>query len=514
MPRCTRCDDPPELKEGGTWGQKYCPRCNQLHKRLGDRKVNDGWVATGEAYEPPVPPFELQSGVTELNPAFKTKVQNVTLVPRPDPIPRIELSKPCGFAYAPLLHFIWFGTPSSPHTFAPVVKWAATLSNKWAGICLWVDNACLKTLIPQMAHVYKFTTILSSPLGTKLVSSRVIFKEHHVPIYIVSIDDHLEILSDKPYIAPLIRAINFEREHDPPFRLVQVASDILRIIVLQYYGGAYFDFDVDPSLQCIWRKFPDPIMIPLVSGFLCHSKTATGFSENDIIFVDPTNKVAFDTLNKLLFQMAVAYKSERARELLLGERLTSTLREVKVTLHKYKCGMQVSGPTLVKLAHLVEQDAHRGNKIEYVKALDDDVATLCRLVSESVEAFTFKPFQDCVQSANKAAWANLAGCFSHETLTKPFYSWGDPGASACIKLIGNATTLQAAMRGYLTRKNVARIKFETAVARMLSHLADIDVSTSTRRELALSWLDDIIYDCGHIPSVGEVDSWIRDRWPD
>lgn len=189
MPQCTRCETAPELKPMELFQKLYCPVCSFIYKRDRSVKTNGGYVVTQDIYIPPPPPFTLQRS-PQLNPAFTTEVPNVQVVPRRDKTYPLTILKDEGFSYPPLLHFIWFGVPSSETTFAPVLKWSAMLPQDWSGICLWVDNNCLKTLIPKMA-VEECQIEIFSPLGTPLNCSKMIARGRRVPIYILSIEDHL-----------------------------------------------------------------------------------------------------------------------------------------------------------------------------------------------------------------------------------------------------------------------------------------------------------------------------------
>jgi len=523
MPNCNKCEAAPNLLPTGLYNQAYCPTCKSIYRKSFGTKENSGYTLTESVYVPPAPPFVLQPSNLPRNDAFAIEVRNVTVYPRPDQHDALSLGSEAGFSYAqPLLHFIWFGTPPSASTFAPVMKWATTLSKAWGGVCLWLDNVCIQTLVPQIAGVTSCKEELVSPLKAALKCRQMIVKSDHLPIYILSIDDHLSMLATNETMLALAKAIDFERAHSAPYQLVQVASDIMRVIVLRYYGGCYMDFDVDPHLRCGRQQFPEPGLIPLGrQGILCHAKPITGFGENDIIFADPTNERTASLLNGVLRAMAFEYKEPKARAVALEKSILLTLKDKAiVTLEKYALAFKISGMSLYNLAYLVEQDSHRGQKLEYAKALDGDVALVCRLISESVDKVTFSPFKACIPEDNKLRWAKLQACFSHETLSKPFYSWGDPGASASLKVIDSTITLQAAIRGYLAskelaeRQRVAQGALEVALGHLLTLLADLPVSEQRRGELAHSWLADIVRDYGHMPSVLEIDGWIRMNWPD
>lgn len=504
--RCTICADAPTLLPTGAYGRSYCPACKRIHTRHG---------ATDQSYVPPAPAFELQPKDVLPNPAFRAEVPAVTVVPRTlrDKAPLPVLEK--GFDYRPLVHFVWMGTPESHQAFAPVMKWAATLSEGWGPICLWVDADCMQKLVPTIACVAKCSAPIEA-CGQRLEPCYTLTKTGCVPVQFVSIDEHLARLAKgNDVLTKLAAAIDFERQHKPPLRLVQVASDIYRIIVLRHYGGAYFDFDVEPSLRCGSRGFLAPKLVPLgKAGLLCHAKPGSNFSENDIIFANPACEGAASALERMLLAMARNYDKPEARCKWLEKHIELAFRDAApAVLEKYWAGMAVKGSTVLKLAYLVEQDLHRGSKVEYPKALDTQVADLCRLVSQSVEAFTFTAFQQQIdQTSNAPAWREMEACFSDATLTKPFYSWGDPGASASIKALDAIETVQAEIRMYLAQKEAAGRR--AALRRMLELLADLRVTDERRLMLAHSWLDDIERDYGHLPSVQEIDAWIYLHWPD
>ncbi|NNC14932.1 hypothetical protein HJC22_04185 [Corallococcus exiguus] len=418
-----------------------------------------------------------------------------------------------GYRFAPCLHFIWFGVPTSSRAFAPVRTWAKALSSGWLGVCLWVDAACIAQAIKGREKGYREEpgTLVMEATGFPLIYSGFIEVDGGKRIFVVPIDANLDVLAEKSGMKTLKDAIDYERVHAPPFQLVQVASDILRIIVLRFCGGAYFDFDVDPSLVCRNLKFPEPVKIPLGhDGILCHAKPGTGFSENDIVFADPMNREALDRLTKILKEMSGYYADNPRRR---HEWLVTALEEKfpldwRPVFEKYKSGQGVTGATLYRLAFVVQQDVNRGSNTGYKSTLDDDVAEFCRNISMSVELATFRSFQTYVPDGNRDGWARLLPFFSPQTNTKSFYSWGDPGASTSLRLIDDVTAIQTRFRA---RRSV---RFVEGVKRMKYHLRDLSVSAERRQALAESWLRDIHQDYGYMPSVEEIDSWLRMNWPD
>ncbi|MFY2558284.1 hypothetical protein ACN469_11680 [Corallococcus terminator] len=444
---CVDCKCP--LVGGGL--KKYCPKCSRVY-----RKIGPAYHKSDTIYRPD---FQLQPDVPTRNPGFKTSIKEVFLNPpaplKPFPFQDQGHYGGFGLTHRPLLHFIWLGTPPSSLKLRAALDWAHYLKDTWGGVCLWIEPDCFK-LFQGMTDGGEVEA-LETPGGNVIKPIDKLTRHGSAPVYFAFFDKHIKVLAKslgqdhQARLHILKAAIDFERQNRAPFSLVQVASDILRIILLRYYGGAYFDFDVSPSSYCRSAKLPDPQRIPLgKNGFVCHRKGP--LNENDIIFSDPS--VSPLVLEGLLEDMCKFYGvAPSARADMLTRLMESELQErTQSVLDKYEASRNPSGELLNQLAVLVQDDTHRGVKATYPKAVDDEVLEFVKLLNDSIESATFSGFQFHPSSENEPKWERMKAHFSHETLTKPFYSWKDPGASAALQRIDAVTTIQAAIRGFLVRK--------------------------------------------------------------
>jgi hypothetical protein len=464
---CPECKTP--LKGIGL--RKTCPTCKATYQ-----KADKGWAridvdGSSQASSSLSETWQLQDLETPINSCFKTQIDDFVRVaeraPLDYPEPKRELD---GFRVrAPLLHFIWFGVPPSFSRFDAVFDWAKLLLKPWKGVCLWLEDACFQKLVVTTAswNIRKAKSqesITSVNQDDEILLLGSSSPPNCLPVYFASIEKNLKVLtfrydSDKcANVTALWKAIDYEREHQPPLQLAQVASDIMRVIVLKFYGGAYFDFDVRPSMYCKEKGLLEPMHIPLgPDGFLCHRKGP--INENDILFADPVRGA--EVLNALMIWMVRFYKTPDRRAKILKELLGQALKNVDDVIAVYRKGQAPEGELLRRLAIVVEQDIHRGSKVQYPKVLDDDVATLVRLTNDSIEAATFGCFQAHIASdTNTKGWENMKRFFSEETLSKPFYSWKDPGSSKAIELIDATKALQAAIRSFLARSEAAQRKHD------------------------------------------------------
>jgi hypothetical protein len=444
--------------------RRVCTSCKQIYQR-----TTDGWAKTGESASTSSKTFgvlyetwQLQDPQTPINPCFVSRVEDlVRVAPRDPPIHPEPTRDYDGFTRAPLLHFIWFGRPKSLTQFQVVFDWASLMRSPWKGICLWLDPDCFTALGNVRWPIIKQAGEVKGLLDDSILTLGSCALPDCVPVYFASIDANLKYLTSqydfsfKKNISMLCGAIGHERQHKPPFQLAQVASDIMRIIVLRFYGGAYFDFDVQPSMYCKSNGLLEPMHIPLgKSGILCHSKGM--LHENDIMFADPYK--CEQVLNDMLQWMTKFYKKPESRELYLTQLLGTHLQDRAAgALQKYLLGQTPQPELLVRLAVVVEQDLNRGSKVQFPKVLDSDVATLVSLVNDSVEAATFSCFAAFLgYDPGDKRWDRLKKVFSEETLNKLFYSWKDPGAPKALELIDATVTLQTAIRSYLARKEAER----------------------------------------------------------
>jgi hypothetical protein len=449
---CIDCECP----LAGPGFQKYCPQCGHIYKR-----TTDGYQKTESVY---LPELTLQPDGGSRNPAFKTSLKGVYRNPRPAPskVTPFDQGIHSGFSdkSPPLLHFVWMGTPQSPYKLQAAFDWAKLLKSTWLGVCIWIDENCFELFRTMTEHEAPEALPTLTEDQIRPVAMRI--RTGSVPVYFALIDEHLEALIRKyegeaPTLHILKAAIDFERQNEPPFSLVQVASDILRVILLRYYGGAYFDFDVSPSSYCKGKKLPDPKAISMGEmAFVCHRKDL--INENDIIFADPSRKTS--VLDGLLDDMSKFYKSSReARADYLRKRLSARFGEdTDNVIAKYRAGRTPSSQLLNKLAILVQEDIGRGRKDAYLRAVDEEVLEFVGILNDSIELATFQGFQFYPAHENGEKWDRIKVFFSHQTLTKPFYSWKDPGASAAIERIEAATKIQAAIRSYLVRASLKKYR--------------------------------------------------------
>ncbi|TMQ12689.1 MAG: hypothetical protein E6J90_30630 [Deltaproteobacteria bacterium] len=403
-------------------------------------------VRTDETYVVPAPTV-LQSPGSTINPCFKTEIPYIPPIQRTDtPFAAPGKLKQVGFTSKPLLHFVWFGTPELS-VFGPPFAWAKLLGDSWQGVCVWMDDDWLKQghgLLSRYGIVQKCYFPISTS-GRSLSPCLKIESTEHAPVYFSPIGSHLDQLcTDHPDLEPLRKAIAYERRHDPPWRLAQVASDIMRIIVLRYWAGAYFDFDVRPSEMCKAKGFLDAGLIPFApDGFVCHRpKQDADLYENDIIFAAQTEK-AISRLEYILSAMTQYYQSPSDRHELLVSSLATAfgLENVGTITEHYRQGFRIQGELLDKLSKLVREDLDRRFNRAFREALDDDVLTLTDLLSDNVAAATFDSFQVACQSTGD--WNALKPYFDDLTQVKVFYSWKHPGASQCQKLLDEASASQA-----------------------------------------------------------------------
>jgi len=444
----------------GVGPRRVCKSCKHVYKR-----TEGGWAKTEEvvsdsdkAFTSLYETWQLQDPQTPINPCFTSSIDRLVRVPRREPEVHPMPSRDYdGFSRAPLLHFIWFGKPKSLTKFQIVFDWARLLKSPWKGVCLWLDDSCFAGLGEGVWPIAKKAVEVDSLTSDPILALGSCQLTGAVPVYFASIDKNLKYLvsqydfSLRNNLSTLVAAINFERQHDPPFALAQLASDILRIIVLRFYGGAYFDFDITPSLYCKTNGMIEPMHVPLgPEGLLCHRKGL--LNENDILFAEP--RKCESVLNDLLQWMVKFYHRPDARKRYLLQLIGKQFGEhANENIQKYLVGQAPQPALLIRLAVVVEQDLHRGSKVQFPKTLDAGVATLVSLINDTVEAATYGCFAACVgYDKHDTRWDRMKKHFSEETLTKVFYSWKDPGAPKAIELIEATMTLQAAIRDYLARK--------------------------------------------------------------
>lgn len=466
----------------------HCPQCHRVYAKGNDStRENPTVKPTDELHWAEYILQDVHDPQVILNPCFKSSLKPLSRRPREISIQEGS-SKPTttysGFADGtpPLLHFVWFGTPDSSRKLDTAFQWAPLLHNGWQGVCLWLDLDCFK----KFASIWRATTdreklvtLTGNPilvLGTAVCSG--------VSVYFASIDENVDWLS-KEYdvkdknLAKLKAAIDWERANQPPFQLVQVASDIVRVIILRYYGGAYFDFDIAPSPKCLSVGLLQPSNVPLgKGGFLCHRKG--DLNENDIVFADPRRSC--EKLDALLNDMVKFYCKPQARAELLQRLLLQHFPHDTNVVQKYLAGRKSDLKLLLKLAVVIEGCLERNTKETYLKLLDDDVIKLVGYLSETIQCATFEGFQLYYEN-DPQRWSCVVQFFSDDTLSKLFYSWKDPGVTPSLEIIESSIVIQAAVRGCLVRKEVTQRKDDAPQMEVIEHNDNTSISIRGSRRL-------------------------------
>jgi hypothetical protein len=218
---------------------------------------------------------------------------------------------------------------------------------------------------------------------------------------------------------------------------VQVASDLLRILVLHRHGGCYVDAgDVGPSDQALMLA---TVYGSIRSPFCCRMKKFGGASlkpENDLILVNHRNASARRLMADVESRMFDYYQGQPTRRQdALSAVLGGELDAIQAAIRDFVGSLAGSAELRAAYRHALSVEGEPQLLKSFLnKTIHKSAGAYFAALEQGINEATMGPYARWVQAKLRTEdlltwWEAIRPCFSAGTAGKSFYSWKTPGLS-------------------------------------------------------------------------------------
>ena len=354
------------------------------------------------------------------------------------------------------LHMVWLRGKLREDTLLNLKAWCGQIGQTPDSPVplLWMDTAAINASSDSL--LIKQTQLPSFHTHEMILNDNIIIR-------IMNLETWLE-RSDVARCLQL--ALLFEAETG----VVQVASDILRILVLRRHGGVYVDAgDVGPNrtkMLEISKAFA--LCQPNQPQFLCRWKPFRRIfwkPENDLILLDHRDIEACVVMAEIERKMTAYYNTNHNRRALeLQKFMGSELEEVKSKIASFVEQLKVNPSLCTRYIEILEIAKDEPSVINsfYNETIHPSAEKYFLALEGGINDATMTPYSESVKKyitpeQGKKSWSVLATYFSDNVSTKDYYSWKTPGLSIIETRLNRTTPMNRGIPPVLGAKpfNVA-----------------------------------------------------------